>query len=50
VGAENPYGHPTAGTLATLAEHNVPTMRTDLDGDVTIDATDSGWRAGGDGG
>jgi len=47
VGARNPYGHPTAGTLATLAEHDVPTMRTDLDGDVTIDATGSGWRAGG---
>jgi competence protein ComEC len=43
VGADNPYGHPTAGTLATLAEHDVPTMRTDRDGDVTIDATDSGW-------
>ena len=23
VGADNPYGHPTAGTLATLAAHGV---------------------------
>jgi competence protein ComEC len=37
VGAGNPYGHPTATTLATLAEHRVPTLRTDLDGDVQID-------------
>ena len=29
VGAGNPYGHPTAGTLATLAAHGVPTLRTD---------------------
>jgi competence protein ComEC len=37
VGADNPYGHPTAGTLATLAAHHVPTLRTDLDGTVEID-------------
>jgi competence protein ComEC len=37
VGAHNPYGHPTAGTLATLAAHGVPTLRTDLDGTVEID-------------
>jgi competence protein ComEC len=37
VGTENPYGHPTAGTLATLAAHHVPTLRTDLDGTVEID-------------
>ena len=37
VGAGNAYGHPTAGTLATLAEHGVRTLRTDLDGTVTID-------------
>ena len=24
VGADNPYGHPTAATLATLAAHGVP--------------------------
>jgi competence protein ComEC len=36
VGEDNPYGHPTAGTLATLAGHGVPTLRTDRDGDVVI--------------
>ena len=30
VGAGNSYGHPTAGTLATLAAHDVPVLRTDL--------------------
>lgn len=39
VGAHNPYGHPTAGTLATLARHRVPTLRTDLDGTVEIDVS-----------
>jgi competence protein ComEC len=37
VGAGNPYGHPTPGTLATLARHGVPTLRTDEDGTVEID-------------
>jgi competence protein ComEC len=37
VGAHNPYGHPTPGTLATLAAHRVPTLRTDLDGTIEID-------------
>src|SRR4051794_37464304 len=37
VGAGNPYGHPTAATLATLAAHGVPTLRTDRVGDVVID-------------
>ncbi|HEY2055403.1 MAG TPA: ComEC/Rec2 family competence protein [Solirubrobacterales bacterium] len=37
VGADNPYGHPTPGTLAILAAHGVPTLRTDLDGTIEID-------------
>ncbi len=37
VGADNPYGHPTPSTLATLAAHGVRTLRTDLDGTVEID-------------
>jgi competence protein ComEC len=37
VGAGNPYGHPTPGTLATIAAHQVPTLRTDLDGTIEID-------------
>jgi competence protein ComEC len=43
VGADNPYGHPTPGTLATLAAHGVPTLRTDEDGTVEIDVTRRGW-------
>ena len=43
-GADNPYGHPTPGTLATLAEHRIPTLRTDERGEVTIDVTPGGWR------
>jgi competence protein ComEC len=38
VGAGNPFGHPTAGTLSTLAAHGVPTLRTDLDGNVVLEA------------
>jgi competence protein ComEC len=45
VGAGNPYGHPTAQTLATLAAHDVPVLRTDLDGTVEIDVDRSGWVA-----
>jgi competence protein ComEC len=37
VGAGNPYGHPTAATLATLATHHVPTLRTDRDGTIVLD-------------
>ena len=44
VGADNPYGHPSAATLATLAEHRVPTLRTDERGEVTIGVRRGGWR------
>ena len=37
VGDGNPFGHPTPTTLATLAEHGVPTLRTDRDGTVTLE-------------
>jgi competence protein ComEC len=43
VGEDNPYGHPTEGTLSTLAEHHVRTLRTDQAGDVTIDVARGGW-------
>jgi competence protein ComEC len=43
VGAHNPYGHPTPGTLATLAAHGVPTLRTDLDGTIEIDVRRRGF-------
>jgi len=39
VGDGNPYGHPTAATLTTLARHGVETLRTDLDGTVSIDVS-----------
>jgi competence protein ComEC len=39
VGAHNPYGHPEPGTLATLAGHQVPVLRTDFDGTVSIDVS-----------
>ena len=37
VGADNPFGHPTPATLATLAAHGVRTLRTDRDGTVVLD-------------
>jgi competence protein ComEC len=43
VGADNSYGHPTPGTLATLAAHGVPMLRTDLDGTVEIDVSRKGF-------
>jgi competence protein ComEC len=39
VGEDNPFGHPTPATLATLAGHGVRTLRTDRDGAVTIDVS-----------
>jgi competence protein ComEC len=47
VGEGNSYGHPTRGTLATLAGHRVPTLRTDEDGDVVIDVTGGSFRVDG---
>lgn len=37
VGAGNAYDHPTPETLAELAAHGVPTLRTDQDGTVTLE-------------
>ncbi len=47
VGADNPYGHPTRSTLATLARHRVPTLRTDEAGDVVIDVSKGSMRVDG---
>jgi competence protein ComEC len=47
VGAGNPYGHPTPGTLATLARHRVPTLRTDEDGEVEIDVAKGSFHVDG---
>jgi competence protein ComEC len=47
VGADNPFGHPTPGTLATLAQHGVRTLRTDRDGTVVLDVDRGSIRVGG---
>jgi competence protein ComEC len=44
VGAGNPFGHPTPATLATLAAHGVPTLRTDLAGTIVLEVGDGGIR------
>jgi competence protein ComEC len=49
VGADNPFGHPTPGTLATLAAHGVSVLRTDEDGTVVIDVSRDGVRVSTDG-
>jgi len=50
VGAGNPFGHPTAATLATLASHGIPTLRTDRDGTVVLEAVGDSVRVEGEGG
>ncbi len=50
VGADNPFGHPTAATLATLASHGIPTLRTDRDGTVVLEVVGDSVRVNGDGG
>jgi competence protein ComEC len=49
VGAGNSCGHPTPAVLATLASHGVRTMRTDLDGTVTIEVRGGRIEVAGDG-
>jgi competence protein ComEC len=39
VGDDNPYGHPTPTTLAELAAHDVPVLRTDRRGTVVIEVS-----------
>lgn len=46
VGEENPYGHPTDRTLSSLSDHQVPTLRTDLDGSVGATVGLRSWRGG----
>jgi competence protein ComEC len=45
VGAGNSYGHPADRTLAELRGHGVPTMRTDRQGEIDIEANGSHWTA-----
>jgi competence protein ComEC len=45
VGAGNTYGHPAGHTLAELRAHGVPTLRTDRQGEIDIEADGSRWTA-----
>jgi competence protein ComEC len=45
VGEDNPYGHPTAATIATLAQQGIAPLRTDAVGDVQITVEPGGWTA-----
>ncbi len=45
VGEDNPHGHPTASTLSTLAALAVPALRTDRDGEITIEVRGRSVRA-----
>jgi competence protein ComEC len=42
VGEDNPFGHPAPATIAALASHQVPVLRTDLVGTVTIEVGAAG--------
>ena len=44
VGEANPFGHPAPATLATLARHGVPVLRTDRDGAVVLEVGRAGAR------
>jgi competence protein ComEC len=43
VGAGNPYGHPAGATVTELRSHDVPTLRTDRQGEIDIEADGSRW-------
>ncbi len=43
VGADNRYGHPTQATIEALAEAGATTMRTDVDGEITLDVGQSAF-------
>ena len=43
VGEDNTYGHPAPETTTTLAEHGVPTLRTDQAGEIVIEVHRNGW-------
>jgi beta-lactamase superfamily II metal-dependent hydrolase len=44
VGRSNEFGHPHPETVALLAEHRIPLLRTDLDGTVVIESDGRTWR------
>lgn len=43
VGDENPYGHPHPETLAQLGVAEVPALRTDEAGTITVEVDDDAW-------
>lgn len=43
VGRDNTYGHPDAGTLATVSDGGAQVLRTDRDGDVAVVVAAGGW-------
>jgi competence protein ComEC len=43
VGADNPYSHPAAETVAELDSAPLQTLRTDEDGEIVIEAGPTGW-------
>jgi competence protein ComEC len=43
LGASNEYGHPHPETLGLLARHQIPLLRTDLDGTITIRSDGKMW-------
>ena len=44
-GEGNPFGHPAPETLSELAGEGVQILRTDLDGEITLEVGASGWSA-----
>jgi competence protein ComEC len=44
-GEGNPYGHPAPATLEALTEAGVPVLRTDLAGEIELQAGGEGWAA-----
>lgn len=44
VGEGNPFGHPTAATLATLTAHGIRTLRTDREGTVVLEVRRGSFR------
>ena len=46
VGADNDYGHPAPATLAALDASGTAVLRTDIDGEITLQVGESGWSVG----
>lgn len=49
VGEDNPYGHPSPLTMAALSAEGIPTLRTDVDGDIVLDVSRASIAISGDG-